>query len=112
MALLVALPLAVTAGGLKGVAIAHAAVAVAVVIPSFAIVLRRAGVSLRAMLAHFSRPLTAAGIAAGAGLGGVLLVPDHRLVQMALGCAIVGLVYLAIVYPMRTILKSPALGST
>jgi len=112
VALLAVLPLAVTAGGLKGVAIAHAAVAVAVVIPSFAIVLRRAGVSLRAMLAHFSRPLTAAGIAAGAGLGGVLLVPDHRFVQMALGCAIVGLVYLAIVYPMRTILKSPALGST
>jgi O-antigen/teichoic acid export membrane protein len=110
-ALVVALPLAVRAGGLQGVAMAHAAVATAIVIPAFAFVLMRAGVSVRAMAAQLFRPLTAAGLAAAAGIGGVLLVPDHRFVQMALGCALVGLVYVAIVYPMRTILKSPALGS-
>lgn len=106
------LPLAVSTGGIEGVAIAHAVVALVVVLPAFAFVLRRAGVSMRAMLAHFSRPLTAAGLAAAAGLGGVVLVPDHRLVQTLLGCALVALVYLAIVYPMRTLLKPPAWGST
>ena len=111
VALGASLPFAVGRGGIEGVAIAHAVVAIVVVLPAFCFVLQRAGVSMRAMLGQFFRPLTAAGAAAAAGLGGVLLVPDHRFAQVALGCALVSLVYLAIVYPMRALLKAPMLGS-
>lgn len=112
VALVVTLPFAVRAGGIEGAAQAQAAVAVAVAVPSYAFVLHRAGVSLRSMGAHLTRPLTAAAFAAAAGTTALVLVPDHRIVQMALGGVLVGCVYLAIVYPMRATLKSGALGTT
>jgi len=109
-ALLVALPIGVRAGGIEGVAVAHAAVAACVVLPAYAIVLRRAGVSLRAMAMQVSRPV-AGSVAAAAMAVAVLTVIGDDLVQLTLGAALIGLVYVAIVYPMRALLKAPAVSS-
>jgi PST family polysaccharide transporter len=109
-ALVIALPIAVRRGGIEGVAMAHAGIAAFIVLPAYAVVLHRAGVSLRAMAAQVSRPVLATIVAAGAGLAFALIVAD-RFAQLTAGAALIGLVYLAIVYPMRGLLKSPALGS-
>jgi len=109
-ALLVALPIGVRAGGIEGVAVAHAAVAACVVLPAYAIVLRRAGVSLRAMAMQVSRPV-AGSVAAAAMAVAVLTVIGDDLVQLTLGAALIGLVYVAIVYPMRALRKAPAVSS-
>jgi PST family polysaccharide transporter len=106
-ALVISLPVAVRAGGIEGVAMAHAGVATFVVLPAYAIVLHRAGVSLRAMAAQVSRPLVATGAAAAMAAAVVLLIGDE-LAQLTIGAGLIGLVYLAIVYPMRTLLKAPA----
>lgn len=108
-ALVVALPVGVRAGGIEGVAIAHACVATVVVLPAYAVVLRRAGVSLRAMAAQVSRPLVAT-IAAAAVAAGVVLLVGDQLAQLTVGAVLIGSVYLAIVYPMRTLLKASAVG--
>ena len=39
----------------------------------------------------------------------VLLVRD-QLIELALGGALIGLAYAAVVYPMRSLLKAPAVG--
>jgi O-antigen/teichoic acid export membrane protein len=109
-ALVIALPMAVRSGGIEGVAMAHAGVAAFVMLPAYAIVLHRAGVSLRAMAAQVSRPLVATVAGAGVAVGVAVLIAD-QLAQLTLGAALIGLVYLAIVYPMRSLLKAPALGS-
>ena len=106
-ALVISLPVAVRAGGIEGVAMAHAGVATFVVLPAYAIVLHRAGVSLRAMAAQVSRPLVATVAAAAVAVAVVLLIGD-QLAQLTIGAGLIGLVYLAIVYPMRTLLKAPA----
>jgi PST family polysaccharide transporter len=106
-ALVVALPIAVRVDGIQGVAMAHAGVALLIVLPAYAVVLHRAGVSLRAMAAQVSRPLVATAAAAAVVVAVVLLVGD-QLVQLVLGAALIGAVYLAIVYPMRTLLRAPA----
>ncbi len=111
VALIVALPIAVQAGGIEGVAMAHALVAIVIVVPSYTYVLIRSGVSLREMTVNLSRPFVGAGLAASAGLGAIVLGPDDRLVQMGLAGALVVLVYAAVVYPMRGTLNSPALRS-
>ena len=96
--------------GIRGVAIANAGIAAGVVIPTYAIVLRRAGVSMRIMAAELSRPLAGGLLAGAAGVGVLLLVPDN-LTQLAVGAALVGLVYLVVVYPMRGVLRASAVGS-
>ncbi len=108
-ALLVTLPIAVRVGGIEGVAIAHAGVAVVVVLPSYAVVLRRAGVSLGGLAAQLSRPLAGGILAALAGVAAVELIGD-RFAQLAIGGCLVALVYVAAVYPMRAMLKSPLAG--
>lgn len=106
-ALVISLPVAVRAGGIEGVAMAHAGVATFVVLPAYAIVLRRAGVSLRAMAAQVSRPVVATLAGAAVAVAVVLLIGD-QLTQLTIGAALISLVYLAIVYPMRTLLRAPA----
>jgi PST family polysaccharide transporter len=109
-ALVIALPMAVRSGGIEGVAMAHAGVAAFVMLPAYAIVLHRAGVSMRAMAAQVSRPVVATLAGAGVAVGVAVLIAD-QIAQLTLGAALIGLVYLAIVYPMRSLLKAPALGS-
>ena len=109
-ALVIALPMAVRSGGIEGVAMAHAGVAAFVMLPAYAIVLHRAGVSLRAMAAQVSRPVAATVAGGGVAVGVLVLIAD-QIAQLTLGAALIGLVYLAIVYPMRSLLKAPAMGS-
>ena len=89
---------------------AHAGVAAFVMLPAYAIVLHRAGVSLRAMAAQVSRPVAATVAGGGVAVGVLVLIAD-QIAQLTLGAALIGLVYLAIVYPMRSLLKAPAMGS-
>jgi hypothetical protein len=73
-------------------------------------VLRRAGVSMRIMAAELARPLAGGLLAGAAGVAVLLLVPDN-LTQLAVGAALVGLVYVVVVYPMRGVLRASAVGS-
>ncbi len=109
-ALVIALPIAVRGGGIEGVAMAHAGVAAFIVLPAYAVVLSRAGVSLRAMAAQVSRPLVATLAGAAVAVAVAVLVAD-QFMQLILGAGLIGLVYLAIVYPMRSMLKGPVWGS-
>jgi PST family polysaccharide transporter len=109
-ALAIALPIAARKGGIEAVAMAHAGVAVCIVVPTYAIVLHRAGVSLRAVASQVLRPLVATVAGGVVAVGVALLIPD-AFARLTLGAALIGLVYLVIVFPMRKLLKSPALGA-
>jgi PST family polysaccharide transporter len=110
VALVPVLAVAVRIDGIRGVAIGHAVVSATVVIPAYAVVLRRAGVSLSTVAGQLWRPLSAAALAAVAGLGVVLAVPGW-LPQLTLGCALVAVVYFALVYPMRTLVARASVGA-
>lgn len=110
VALLIALPIGVALGGAKGVAIAHAVVCLLVVLPVFAVALSRAGVSIRSIAGQIARPL-AGGVAATAVGAGVGLLVGGDIGRLLLGGALVGLVYLAAVFPMRTILRPAGVAS-
>jgi O-antigen/teichoic acid export membrane protein len=110
LALLAALPLAVGQGGIEAVAMTHAGVALLVVAPAFGIALGRAGVSLPAVAAQLARPVAGASLAAAAGVAVALLVGD-TVAQLVLGCALVGVVCAASVYPMRTMLRAPEVAT-
>ena len=86
---------------------AHAGVALMIVIPAYGIALKRSGVSLRAIAGQLARPVAGGVLAAAAGVAIVLWVGDD-LVALVVGCALVGLVYGAVVYPMRALLKASA----
>ena len=88
----------------------HAAVALLVVVPAYGIALGRAGVSLRVVAAQLARPLAGGALAAAAGVAVALLVGD-TLAQVFLGGTLVALVYAASVYPMRSMLRAPAVAS-
>jgi PST family polysaccharide transporter len=110
VALLAALPLAVRQGGIEAVAMTHAAVALLVVVPAYGIALGRAGVSLRVVAAQLARPLAGGALAGAAGVAVALLVGD-TLAQVFLGGTLVALVYAVSVYPMRSMLRAPAVAS-
>ncbi len=107
VALLAALPVAAHQGGIEAVAMAHAGVALMIVIPAYGIALARSGVSLRAVAGQLARPVAGGALAAAAGVAIVLWVGDDLLALVG-GCALVGLVYGAVVYPMRAVLKASA----
>ena len=83
---------------------------VCIVVPTYAIVLHRAGVSLRAVASQVLRPLVATVAGGVVAVGVAVLIPD-AFARLTLGAALIGLVYLVIVFPMRRLLKSPALGA-
>ena len=108
-ALAIALPIAARKGGIEAVAMAHAGVAVCIVVPTYAIVLHRAGVSLRAVASQVLRPLVATVAGGVVAVGVAVLIPD-AFARLTLGAALIGLVYLAIVFPMRRLLQVPGAG--
>jgi hypothetical protein len=67
-------------------------------------------VSLRLMATQLSRPFAGTLVAAVASVAVVVLV-SGGIAQLLLGGALVGLLYLAIVYPMRAMLKASVVGS-
>jgi O-antigen/teichoic acid export membrane protein len=68
LALLPALALGALVDGITGVGAGHAVVAALVVLPAFALAVRRSGVGLRRMGAALARPLAAGAAVAAAGL--------------------------------------------
>ena len=105
-ALLVALQVGVRLGGITGVAVAHAVVAVGVVIPVYALLVSRSGVVLGDMARQLRRPVLGLALA---GLGGavVLTAIPHPFLELAVGGIVVVVAYVGVVHPMRRLLYSP-----
>lgn len=95
-------------GGILGVAAGHAVVALLVVIPACAVVLRREGVPLRALMARARRPLVGVAIAGACGVA-VLNLMTQRFAVLAVGGCLVLAVYAAVVYPMRQLIREGGL---
>jgi len=106
-ALLPVLPLAAGLGGIEAVAIGHALVAIVIVIPAYAIVLRRTGVSLRMMARQLARPVIGSLLVGVVALAGLVLV-SGKLAQIAVGGTLAAFAYMLAVYPMRATLKASA----
>ena len=81
--------------GIAGAGWAHLVVSVAVIFPAYLLVLRRAGVHLRPLLAALWRPVPAAVLAGAAGWW-VSRQCDSALLALALGCAAGAVVYAAL----------------
>ncbi|MET0238131.1 MAG: lipopolysaccharide biosynthesis protein [Kibdelosporangium sp.] len=105
VALLVFLPLGASFGGIEGVGIAHAGVALFLVLPAYAIAVARTGISMRALAAPLARPL----------LGTVCMVTvilvvrwftEPSLPQLLLGGVLGLLAYLPAVWPLRKTLAA------
>ncbi|GAA3004267.1 oligosaccharide flippase family protein [Actinokineospora diospyrosa] len=89
--------------GIRGAAIAQAAVAVLIVLPAFAMMVARRGIRITPSVRACTRPL----------IGGVLVVGSAVLVrevfansvaQLLIGGLVAALVYFPVVYPMRNLL--------
>ena len=87
---------AVGAHGLEGAGAAHLVVVVAVVVPTFLVALRLAGVGVGAVVLPLLVPLLAAVPAAGAGLLTMRLT-DEPWMQLIAGGSVIAGVYLALV---------------
>lgn len=100
VALLPALWVGANVGGMSGAAAGHAIVALVVAIPLAAWMLHRSGVDMRPVLRRTIRP-GLAGIAAGLVMAGGAWLLDAPVVQLLVGGAIGGVVYLLIAVPAR-----------
>ncbi|MFC5285853.1 oligosaccharide flippase family protein [Actinokineospora guangxiensis] len=105
--LLPALVIGVRVDGIRGAAIAQVAVAALVVLPVFAWVITRRGLSLRPAVLACARPV----------LGGALIVLssfavhavfDSPLATLLVGGLVAAALYLPVVYPMRALLPGRA----
>jgi len=104
---------ALTAGasidGLRGVAGAHALVAVAIVVPAFLFVLHRNGVGLRFLMRFAARPLLAGALVVLSGLVVTRAVPG-ALAALLVGCSLSAALALLILYPMRRLVSATVQG--
>ncbi|UVS82391.1 lipopolysaccharide biosynthesis protein [Actinokineospora sp. UTMC 2448] len=89
--------------GIRGAAIAQVAVAAVVVVPAFAWVIRRRGLSLRPAAAVCARPAIG-GVLIAVSAVAVHAVFDDPLPTLLVGGVVAALVYLPVVYPMRALL--------
>jgi O-antigen/teichoic acid export membrane protein len=104
-ALLVFLPLGAHFGGIEGVAMAHAAVALFLMLPAYAIAVTRTGISLRALVAPLARPVLGS-VAMVAVILVVRWFTEPSLAQLLLGGVLGLLAYLPAVWPLRKVLRS------
>jgi O-antigen/teichoic acid export membrane protein len=104
-ALLVFLPLGALFGGIEGVALAHAAVAVCLMLPAYAIAVAKTGISARALATPLARPM----------VGTVFMVlvilvvrwlTEPSFLQLLLGGTLGLLAYLPAVWPLRKVLRN------
>ncbi|GAA5172768.1 oligosaccharide flippase family protein [Amycolatopsis dongchuanensis] len=100
VALVVALPVGAVTGDIRGVAVAHAAVAVFVVLPAYLFALVRTGVSLRALGSALAKPAAGAVVAAMVVVGLRLALPPSPLLLVLAG-VLGALAYLPFVWPLR-----------
>jgi len=106
LTLIPALALGAYAGGIRGVAAGHAAVAALLVVPAFALAVRRAGIGLRHMGAAVARPVAGGALVAVAALSAMRL-PGGPLVELAVAGTAGLAAYALVVTPMRNLLRSP-----
>lgn len=99
-ALVVALPVGALVGNIRGVAMAHAAVGLFVVLPAYLLVVARTGVSLRALGSALSMPLLGTCVAAMVVVGMRLVLPPSPVLLLTAG-ALGVLAYLPFVWPLR-----------
>lgn len=95
-----ALLLGARAGGIRGVAVAHAVVALAVVVPLYLAALARAGVTVRAVARQVAWPAAAALVAAGAAALGARLGRGD-VAALLLGGGLGAAAYLGALWPGR-----------
>jgi PST family polysaccharide transporter len=103
-ALGVALPLGASLDGIRGVAFAHAAVALVVMLPAYGMALARTGVSIRALLRELARPVIGCVLLALVVLT-VNVLTDPSPVRLLLAGALGIAVYLPVVWPLRDLLR-------
>ncbi|WP_431878083.1 oligosaccharide flippase family protein [Amycolatopsis sacchari] len=99
-ALVVALPVGAVTGDIRGVAVAHAAVAVFVVLPAYLFALVRTGVSLRVLGSALAKPAAGTVVAAMVVVGLRLALPPSPLLLVLAG-VLGALAYLPFVWPLR-----------
>jgi PST family polysaccharide transporter len=109
--LIVGLNIGAHLGGIRGVGIAHAVVAVVVVLPLICYLLARLGMWRRQLLFVAVVMSAAAAVAGTAGWFVVHHVDAPRLALAALGVCAVCTVYAGLLTPMRgVILRKPVVG--
>ncbi|MBP2322246.1 PST family polysaccharide transporter [Kibdelosporangium banguiense] len=100
VALLVFLPLGALFGGIEGVGIAHAGVALFLVLPAYAMAVARTGISMRALAAPLARPLLGT-LCMVAVILVVRWFTEPSFLQLLMGGALGLLAYLPAVWPLR-----------
>jgi PST family polysaccharide transporter len=105
VALLVFLPLGAWLGGIEGVGIAHAGVALFLVLPAYAMAVALTGISMRALAAPLARPLLGT-VCMVAVILVVRWLTEPSLLQLLMGGALGLLAYLPAVWPLRKMLTA------
>jgi O-antigen/teichoic acid export membrane protein len=103
-ALVVCLPIGALVDGIRGVALAHAAVAVVLVLPAFLLAVRATGVSARMLGRAVARPVVGCLLLVAVVLAVRWTTPPN-LLRLLIG-GVAGLaVYVPVVWPMRRLLR-------
>ena len=100
VALGIALPVGARLGDIEGVAFAHAAVALLLMLPAYTIAVVRTGIPLRALTSPLMRPVIGC-VLLMAVVVAVRLFTEPSLFQLLLGGALGVAVYLPVVWPLR-----------
>jgi PST family polysaccharide transporter len=105
VALVVGLPIGAKLDGIRGVAIAHAAVAALLVLPAFVVAVCRTGVRLSALTRAVRRPVLGCLVLVLVVLG-VRSATPAGFGQLVLGGTLGAAAYLAVVWPLRHQLRA------
>jgi PST family polysaccharide transporter len=97
-------------GGILGVAVAHAALALGVIVPCYLVLLRGSSVVLSRLAASAARPLAAV-ILVGSTSALVLRFVDGAFLQLALGGSLGLLSSVVLVRPMRHLLQGDGMST-
>ncbi|CAM3451702.1 lipopolysaccharide biosynthesis protein [Kibdelosporangium persicum] len=100
VALLVCLPIGASLGGIEGVGIAHAGVALLLMLPAYAMAVARTGISVRALAAPLARPVLGA-VCMVAVILVVRWLTEPSVLQLLLGGALGLVAYAPAVWPLR-----------
>jgi O-antigen/teichoic acid export membrane protein len=106
-----ALWVGVRLGGIAGAALAHALVALVIIVPAYAVALRANGVRLSGLVRRLPRPVVGLLLLAVVGSASVAVLPG-RLLTLIVGGGLATGVYLAVVYPMRALIRSEVSEAT
>ncbi|MEU7475917.1 oligosaccharide flippase family protein [Lentzea sp. NPDC042327] len=98
------LPLGAMWDGIRGVSAMHALIAVFLVLPAYTLAVTRTGVRLRVLLAAVARPALGCALLAAVVLV-VRWLTEPSVLQLLLGAGLGGAVYLAVVWPLRNLVK-------